>query len=170
MSIITLAPAARTDAAALIAANVASRPMHHPWARPFTDRAGFEAWFGQTLTGPNVSLVAREAATGRLCGVVNITQIVWGGFQSAYLGYYGLAGATGRGLMTQALVASARHAFGPLGLHRLEANIQPDNQRSIALARRAGFRLEGFSPRYLFIDGAWRDHERWALLADEIAP
>ena len=58
-------------------------------------------------------------------------------------------------------------AFGPLSLHRLEANIQPGNHASIALARGAGFRLEGYSPRYLLIGGQWRDHERYALTADE---
>ena len=61
------------------------------------------------------------------------------------------------------------HAFGPLGLHRVEANIQPGNQPSIALARGSGFRLEGFSPRYLLIGGQWRDHERYAITADEQA-
>ena len=59
-----------------------------------------------------------------------------------------------------------RFAFGPLGLHRLEANIQPGNESSVALVRGAGFRLEGYSRRYLKIAGRWRDHERWAILAD----
>lgn len=74
--------------------------------------------------------------------------------------------------MTQALRAAIRFAFGDLGLHRLEANIQPENRASIALVQRLGFRQEGLSPRYLHIGGEWRDHERWALLADEspIAP
>jgi ribosomal-protein-alanine N-acetyltransferase len=70
------------------------------------------------------------------------------------------------GLMTEALRAAAGFAFSELGLHRLEENIQPENHASLALARRVGFQREGFSPRYLHIDGDWRDHERWALLAD----
>jgi ribosomal-protein-alanine N-acetyltransferase len=69
--------------------------------------------------------------------------------------------------MTEAVRQALAYAFDEVGLHRLEANIQPGNARSIALVRRLGFRLEGFSPRYLKIDGEWRDHERWAMLADE---
>ena len=70
--------------------------------------------------------------------------------------------------MTEAVRLATAHAFEALGLHRLEANIQPGNLRSIALVKRLGFRLEGFSPRYLRMGGEWRDHERWALLADEV--
>ena len=102
-------------------------------------------------------------------GVVNLMEIVANPFyQGAYLGYHGMAALAGRGLMTEAVRLASAHAFGALGLHRLEANIQPGNTRSIALVRRLGFRLEGFSPRYLRVDGEWRDHERWALLADEV--
>jgi ribosomal-protein-alanine N-acetyltransferase len=69
--------------------------------------------------------------------------------------------------MTEGMRLLFRYAFGDLKLHRLEANIQPENRASIALARRTGFRREGFSPRYLKIGGRWRDHERWAILAED---
>lgn len=168
MPLVTLRPVARADAAELIRANQASRELHHPWAAPLTDEAGFDAWWGRILTGPHVGLVARDAATGEIAGVVNVIEIVYGQFyRGAFLGYYGLVGMGGRGLMTEAVRLATRHAFLELGLHRLEANIQPGNAPSIALVKRLGFRLEGFSPRYLRMAGDWRDHERWALLADE---
>ena len=164
---VTVAPVRRADCADLVQANLASREHHRPWADPFIDAAGFEAWFARVRTESHVGLVARNAASGRVVGMVNLMEIVHGIFQSAYLGYYGMAWCAGSGLMTEAVRLGVVHGFGVLGLHRLEANIQPDNARSLALVRRLGFRCEGFSPRYLCIGGVWRDHERWALLADE---
>jgi [ribosomal protein S5]-alanine N-acetyltransferase len=157
----------RADAAELIAANRENVAYHAPWIAGFTDQAGFDAWFARSIVGPHVSLVARERGTNALVGVINLNEIVLGLFKSAYLGYWGYAATGGRGLMTEALREATRFAFDELGLHRVEASIQPDNVRSIALVKRVGFTKEGFSPRLLFIDGAWRDHEHWALLGTD---
>jgi [ribosomal protein S5]-alanine N-acetyltransferase len=165
---IQLTRVTRSDAEALIAANRASQSHHLPWVASFTDQAGFDAWFARTLVGPNVGLVAREKASNEIVGVVNVNEIVGGVFQSAYLGYYGMQRYAGQGYMTETLRAAVDYAFDDLGLHRLEANIQPGNVASIALVRRVGFQKEGYSPRYLRIDGEWRDHERWALLSDTL--
>lgn len=113
-----------------------------------------------------MSLIARHTERRAVVGVFNLSQIFRKGFQNAYLGFYGNAEFAGQGFMTEALRLTVSFAFSELQLHRLEANIQPENTRSIALVRRVGFRKEGFSPRYLRIGGQWRDHERWALLAD----
>jgi len=102
-----------------------------------------------------------------LAGVINISEIVRGVFRSGYLGYYAFSPHSGRGYMTQGLRAVISLAFRRLRLHRLEANIQPDNDASRRLLQRLGFRCEGFSPRYLKIAGRWRDHERWAVTVEE---
>ena len=165
MSRIRLSRVALSDADELIAANRESEALHAPWVKPFADRPGFDAWFWRSFTGPHVSLVARETVSNGVAGVINISEIVAGAFQSGYLGYYAMTRFAGQGLMTETLAGAAAFAFGELGLHRLEANIQPGNAASLALVRRVGFHKEGFSPRYLCIDGEWRDHERWALIA-----
>ena len=110
-----------------------------------------------------------DRASGRIAGVINLNCIVRGFFQSAYLGYCVGQPFARRAYMTEGMKLVARYAFTQMGLHRVEANIQPDNLPSIALVKKCGFRLEGFSPRYLKIAGIWRDHERWALLADDPA-
>jgi Acetyltransferases, including N-acetylases of ribosomal proteins len=106
---------------------------------------------------------------GALAGMITIDSIVRGRFQSATLSYAAFAPAAGRGYMSEGLALVLRHAFCELRLHRLEANIQPANQASLRLVGRLGFRQEGYSPAMLFIDGAWRDHERWAITREMTA-
>ncbi|QGO64523.1 GNAT family N-acetyltransferase [Piscirickettsia salmonis] len=102
-----------------------------------------------------------------LIGVFNISEIVRGCFQSAYLGYYAFEPFANQGYMTQGLRLLVEHAFNTLKLHRLEANIRPENNASSKLVKKVGFQKEGYSPNYLYLDGAWRDHERWAIIVSQ---
>jgi [ribosomal protein S5]-alanine N-acetyltransferase len=144
-----------------------SRRLHGRWVAPPASAPAYRAYLARTRRPVHRGYFVIEGERGGLVGVVNVSEIVRGNFQSAYLGYYALVPHAGRGLMTVGLARVLDEAFERLKLHRLEANIQPDNAASIALVRRLGFRLEGRSPRYLRIAGQWRDHERWAILAPE---
>ena len=144
-----------------------SRSLHHPWAYPPERGDQFDELVARARREDVVTLLGCRRSDDAIFGVFTISQIVRGAFQSAYLGYYGHADHAGKGYMRAALELVLDHAFGPLALHRIEANIQPGNAPSIALARGAGFRLEGFSPRYLLIGGRWRDHERYAITAED---
>ncbi|HEX2510543.1 MAG TPA: GNAT family N-acetyltransferase [Microvirga sp.] len=157
------------DGAELVAANLASLRYHEPWVYPCREPAAFQGYLKSCDGQRKIGFILRESASGRIAGVANLSEITRGALQSAYLGYYGMAGFAGCGLMREGLGLVLDRAFGPLGLHRVEANVQPGNTRSLALVRRLGFRREGFSPRYLKIGGEWRDHERWAMLAEEWA-
>jgi ribosomal-protein-alanine N-acetyltransferase len=159
----------RGDRDAFLALARESRELHRPWTYPPERPEQFDELYSRSRRDDFVCLVAVLIETGDLIGVFTISQIFRGAFQSAYLGYYAHQRYAGQGFMREALEQVLDHAFGALALHRIEANIQPGNQPSIALARGAGFRLEGFSPRYLLIGGQWRDHERYALTAEDRA-
>jgi ribosomal-protein-alanine N-acetyltransferase len=143
----------------------ASRGLHHPWITAPETPAEFRRYLARMAKPENRAFLVCVRGAGQMVGVINLTNIVMGVFRSGYLGYYAFAGDERRGYMRGGLRAVVRHAFGELKLHRLEANIQPGNAASIALARTCGFAQEGYSPRYLKIGGRWRDHERWAILA-----
>ena len=163
MTRVVLRQPTAADRDEFIAAMRASRALHRPWIyMPETPEryAAYLARVGDPRAAP---YLACRKGDGAIVGFLNISEIVRGGFKSAFLGYGGVARFAGQGYMTEAMRLLLREAFTTVGLHRLEANIQPGNAPSIALARGAGFRLEGFSPRYLKVGGRWRDHERWAI-------
>jgi ribosomal-protein-alanine N-acetyltransferase len=152
-----------------------SRALHHPWLFPPADTGTFTLYARRLADDPSRTgfLVCERdgdaPVPGRIAGFININNIVEGAFLSGTLGYGAFAHSAGRGLMREGLGLVMRYAFGTLGLHRLEVNIQPANKASVALVRRAGFRLEGYSPDFLHINGAWRDHERWAVTAEMLS-
>lgn len=170
----TRVTAAHEDA--LRAAHARSHDALLPWIPPY-DAAGVARVIAQSeayAAGPG----------GRACtfvtvgpddiirAQVNVSEIVRGSFHSAYLGLMTFAPYQGQGVMRRTLTRVITRAFAPpsaggLGLHRLEANIQPDNAPSLGLVARLGFRKEGYSPRYLHIGGAWRDHVRTAITAED---
>ena len=144
-----------------------SRSFHRPFASAPTDEGRFDAYIADARRLDFEAMLVCRATDGRIVGFFNLSQIARGSLQSAYLGYAVGKPFAGQGYMREGLELVLRNAFLHLRLHRIEANIQPGNEASIALARGAGFRREGFSPRYLKISGRWRDHERWAILAEE---
>jgi len=168
-------PPRKSDAAPFVAAVKASRRLHRGWVHPPATDAGYAAFVRRYATldkrnGPpptHVGLVVCRHDDDSLVGVFNISEIVRGLFNSGYLGYYAFAPNAGTGCMAEGLELVLRVAFRELRLHRLEANVQPSNARSLAFVRRAGFVREGFSRRYVRIGGKWRDHVRLALLAED---
>jgi ribosomal-protein-alanine N-acetyltransferase len=153
------------DEAEFLAAARRSNALHTPWTKPPTTRAQYRRYLARQDGERNFAWLVCLQKGGAIAGVINVSEIVRGSFRSAYLGYYVFAGFERRGIMRAGLEAVVRHAFRTARLHRLEANIQPTNRASRALAKSCGFEKEGFSPRYLKIGGRWRDHERWAIVA-----
>jgi ribosomal-protein-alanine N-acetyltransferase len=145
----------------------ASRAFHRPWASAPTDHERFAAYLADSRRDDFEALLVCRRRDGAIVGFFNLSQITRGSLQSAYLGYAVGKPFAGQGYMRAGLELVLRVAFHDLRLHRLEANIQPGNVASSALAAGGGFTREGFSPRYLKIGGRWRDHERWALLAED---
>ena len=162
-----LRPPTPADAAEFIALNLGSADFHHGWIYPPVDPDQFDAYLERCERPDYEGLLICRRSDAAILGAINLSQIFRGNFQSAYLGYQVGAPFARQGFMAEAMELVLRHAFRTLKLHRLEANIQPENTGSIALVRRSGFRLEGFSPRYLKVGGRWRDHERWAILMEE---
>jgi ribosomal-protein-alanine N-acetyltransferase len=144
----------------------ASRRLHGRWAPAPSEEAFDRLLRCVEDERYDPGLVCR-LEDGAIVGFINISEIVRGLFQSAYLGYAAVAAYAGQGYMREGLELVLARAFTELRLHRLEANIQPGNEASIALVRGAGFVREGYSEGYLKVAGRWRDHERWAIRVEQ---
>jgi [ribosomal protein S5]-alanine N-acetyltransferase len=171
---VSVRPPRAEDAPAFVAAVARSRELHHPWVAPWATPEAFGTWLERIdARTPHQRMAGfLVLADGEIAGYVNASEIVRGAFDNAYLGYAAFVPWAGRRVMRRGLALVVDRCFAPehdggLALHRVEANIQPGNEPSKRLARSLGFRLEGLSPRYLRIDGGWRDHERYALTAEE---
>ena len=155
-----------SDRTEFLARNAASRRLYRGLAPPLTDPRLFAAYVRRVHSGLVVGLLVCRCEDDAIVGSVNLSQIVRGLFQSAYMGYQVFEPFANQRYMSEALPLVLTVVFRHLKLHRVEANIQPGNLPSIALVKRAGFSREGYSPRYLKIAGRWRDHERWAMTAE----
>ncbi|WP_187438109.1 GNAT family N-acetyltransferase [Actinomadura decatromicini] len=141
----------------------ASAELHRPWVSLPSTPEQFQDYVRRYARPDEESLLVCVRGSGEIAGVINVNSIIRGRFQSGSVTYAAFAPSAGKGYMREGLALVVRYAFEQLRLHRLEAQIQPGNYASIELVRRVGFRSEGYSPELLYIDGAWRDHERWAI-------
>ncbi|MFJ2771392.1 GNAT family N-acetyltransferase [Streptomyces sp. NPDC087300] len=156
----------RADHEELAALAEESAEMRRRWlgAREHTLEA-FEAFLARLEQPTHEGFVLCLRETGAIVGGVNINNMVRGTLQSGTLGYTAYASTTGHGYLTEGLGLVIQYAFDELALHRLEANIQPENTPSLSLVKRLGFQREGYSAAFQLINGEWRDHERWAITA-----
>ncbi|MEU4407962.1 GNAT family protein [Streptosporangium sp. NPDC023963] len=162
---VTLRPITGDDREEFLGLVRASAGLHHPWISLPGTADGFQALLTRYAQPDEECLLVRLRDTGAIVGVININNIIRGRFQCGAIAYAAFAPTAGQGYMSEGLQLLLRHAFEDLRLHRLEAQVQPGNRASLKLLERHGFRKEGYSPDLLFIDGAWRDHERWAITA-----
>lgn len=154
------------DQVAFIEAVRSSQSLHAPWVFPADNAESYQQYLDKSNERAQ-NILIKKKEDDSLVGVVNASEIVRGCFQNAYLGYFAFVEHAGKGLMSEGFLLALSYCFNELGLHRVEANIQPDNHASIRFVEKHGFRREGLSLRYLQIDGVWRDHLRYALTSEE---
>jgi [ribosomal protein S5]-alanine N-acetyltransferase len=172
----TLRPPEASDAAAYEAAYEASRDFWRPWT-PTID-VDAETSFSRLIDrhekgmrdGTQFRLLG-FVSDGRLAAIVGLSEVVRGAFECAYAGWRISAPLCNQGLATESVTALLDFAYAPpphgLALHRVQANVRPDNVPSLRVAEKAGFRREGLALRYLQIAGRWEDHVMFAKLSDE---
>ena len=156
------------DCDAFLAAVRRSRAFHRGWIPPKPQtRAAYRKFLKHLAAGPHHGFLIIHRDTGDLVGAIGLGNVIRGNFKGCIVGYYAFLPHAGRGYMREAMRLVLRHAFKKLKLHRVEADIQPHNRRSQALARACGFVCEGLSRRMVKVGGRWKDHERWVILAED---
>jgi [ribosomal protein S5]-alanine N-acetyltransferase len=162
-----------SDAPALLDLRLRNRAFLEPWEPLRDDRFYTLGAQEEAVRGAVAERDEGRALPFLVClddrpiGGVNLSVIVRGVFENAYLGYWIDEAHGGRGLMTDAVRLAVSHAFGPAGLHRIQAAVMPRNGASIRVLEKLGFREEGLARRYLRIAGAWEDHLLFALPREE---
>ncbi len=175
---VTLRPVRFRDAAAWSRLRLRDRAHLEPWEP--TGRGSWEAR-NHASNWPSLwSSLKAEARRGAMIpfaievdgmfvGQLTVGNIVRGALRSAWIGYWVAEDRSGQGVATAALALGLDHCFGPVGLHRVEATVRPENLASQAVLRHCGFREEGLLRRYLDVDGAWRDHLLVGITAEELS-
>jgi ribosomal-protein-alanine N-acetyltransferase len=140
----------------------------HPWVYLPHNFDKFDAYLRRFDGASAECLLVCARDTGNIVGTVTISDIIRGPYQRATVGYNAFIASARRGYISEGIGLVFEFAFEELGLHRLEADIQPANVPSLKLAEKVGFHQEGYSPGFICINGVWKDHERWAINSDMI--
>ena len=144
-----------------------NRDFHEPWVYVSGDPVYFDQYLRRMKMGKVLGFFVYTKDSKELVGVINLNSVRFDPFSSGSLGYYADEKMTGKGYMKEAIHLVLGHSFHKIGLNRIEVNIQPENSSSIALVKSLGFQKEGFSRKYLMIGNDYKDHERWAFLAED---
>lgn len=175
--VIRLRPARMRDGALWSRLRLAERDNLEPWEPSadldWTQRHSVSAWpamysglRGEARRGRMLPYVIE--VDGRYRGQLTVGNVSHGALRSAWIGYWVSSEVTGAGVATGALALGLDHCFGPVGLHRVEATVRPENAASRRVLAKVGFREEGLLKRYLNVDGAWRDHLLVAMTVEEM--
>jgi ribosomal-protein-alanine N-acetyltransferase len=179
---VTLRPYRRRDATQWSAVRLANQSWLSPWEptvygswAELNSTAAYRLFYQDIRRGVRdgsamaFAIMLREPGGERYAGHISLGNIARRAFGSAYAGYWVDSRVAGRGVMPTALALLVDHAFGPAGLHRVEVNVRPENRASRRVVEKLGFREEAYHPRYMYIDGAWRDHLGYALTTEDVA-
>ncbi|MBA2724853.1 MAG: GNAT family N-acetyltransferase [Actinobacteria bacterium] len=171
----SLRPLDISDAPELLALRQSNRDFLEPWEPRRT-----ESFYTLEMQASQIELAAKQwqagegfgfgiflGDSGEMVGRVALANIVRSAWQNATLGYFVALSANGRGVATEAVRLCVGYAFEYPKLHRVQASVIPRNKASVRVLEKAGFRHEGFAPRFLNINGVWEDHEQFAVTVEE---